>query len=71
MAPRLKRIANALMTCIAATWIGYQALHGEGGLRITSIALLIVGAVTAVGVILDHVPPRPKRRRSREEREVG
>lgn len=70
MTPRLKRIGNALMTCIAVAWFGYQALYGEGGLRITSIALLIVGAVTAVGAILDHVLPRPKRRRSLEKRDV-
>ncbi|KKD06439.1 hypothetical protein [Streptomyces sp. WM6386] len=69
MAPRLKQFGNALITCVAVAWLGYQALYGDGGLRISSIALLIVGAVTAVGAILDHVLPRPKRRRSLEKRD--
>jgi hypothetical protein len=63
MAPRLKRFGNGLMTCMAVVWFGHQAVYGEGGLRIASIVLLIVGAVTAVGAVLDHVLPRPKRRR--------
>ncbi|MFJ9005069.1 hypothetical protein [Streptomyces canus] len=70
MAPRLKQLGNGLMTCIAVAWFGHQAVYGEGGLRITSIALLIVGAVIAVGAILDHVLPRPKRRRAPDKRDA-
>ncbi|MET8077298.1 hypothetical protein [Streptomyces sp. NPDC005303] len=71
MTPRLKRLGNGLMTCIAVVWCGHQALYGEGGLRIVSIALLIVGTVTAIGAILDHVLPRPRRRRSPDKRDAA
>jgi hypothetical protein len=59
------------MTCIAVAWFGNQALYGEGGLRIASIVLLLVGAVTTAGAILDHVLPRPKRRRALDKGDAG
>ncbi|NNN31803.1 hypothetical protein HLK59_15805 [Streptomyces sp. S3(2020)] len=71
MTPPLRRIGSGLMSCIAVAWFGYQALYGEGGLRVLSIALLIVGAATAVGAILDRALPSPKRRRALEKRDVG
>ncbi|MEU0210507.1 hypothetical protein ABZ235_31330 [Streptomyces canus] len=71
MTRRLKQLGNGLMTCIAVAWFGHRALYSEGGLRIASIALLIVGAVTAVGAILDHVLPRPKRRRAPDKRDAA
>ncbi|MEU1192748.1 hypothetical protein [Streptomyces sp. NPDC005859] len=71
MTPRFRRLVNGLMTCIAVAWFGYQALYGEGGLRIASIALLIMGAATTVGAILDHVLPSPKRRRALDRRDAG
>lgn len=71
MAPRLKRLGNGLMTCIAVAWFGYQALYGDGPLRIASILFLLVGVVTAAGAVLDHLRPRSKRRRSLDERNPG
>jgi hypothetical protein len=59
------------MTCIGLTWFGYQAIYGDGvALRLFSIFMLVIGAVTATGAVLDHVRPRPKRRRARE-RDMG
>ncbi|MEW2290700.1 hypothetical protein [Streptomyces sp. NPDC047841] len=66
MEPRWKRFGTGLMNCIALAWFGYQALYGEGMLRIVSALMLVIGVVTTVGAILDHIRPRPKRRRSRE-----
>lgn len=66
MAPRLKRLGNGLMTCIAVVWFGYQALYGTGMLWVVSILFLIIGVVTAAGAVLDYVRPRPKRRRAGE-----
>lgn len=66
MNPRLKRLGNGLMSCVGTAWFGYQALYGEGALRYASILLLIVGAATATGAVLDHFRPRPKRRRAHE-----
>ncbi|SFE81846.1 hypothetical protein SAMN02787118_102734 [Streptomyces mirabilis] len=71
MDPRFRRLGNGLMTCIAVTWFGYQALYGDGMLRIASIFFLVVGAVTTAGAVLDYVRPRPKRRRSLEKRDAG
>lgn len=71
MTPRFKRLGNGLMTCIAMAWFGYQALYGEGALRIASIVLLIVGVVTTAGAVLDHVLPRPKRSRALDKRDAG
>lgn len=71
MTPRLRRLGSGLMTCIAVAWFGNQALYGEGGLRIASIILLLAGAVTTAGAILDHVLPRPKRRRALDKGDAG
>ncbi|TWV53553.1 hypothetical protein FRZ03_09690 [Streptomyces misionensis] len=70
MEPRWKRFGTGLMSCIALAWLGYQALYGEGMLRIASAIMLVIGVVTTAGAILDHIRPRPKRRRSRE-RDAG
>ncbi|MES4889796.1 hypothetical protein [Streptomyces sp. NPDC096012] len=67
MEPRFRRFGDRLMTCIALAWFGYQALYGEGMLRIVSALLFVIGVVTTAGAILDRIRPRPKRRRSREQ----
>ncbi|MEU1593430.1 hypothetical protein ABZ468_11360 [Streptomyces sp. NPDC005708] len=66
MDPRLRRLGDGLMTCIALAWFGYQALYGEGVLRIFSALMSVVVVVTTAGAILDYIRPRPKRRRSSE-----
>ncbi|MEU6576774.1 hypothetical protein [Streptomyces sp. NPDC046805] len=66
MDPRLRRLGGGLMTCIALAWFSYQALYGEWMLRIVSALMLMMIVVTTAGAILDHIRPRPKRRRSRE-----
>ncbi|MEV7131227.1 hypothetical protein [Streptomyces sp. NPDC093260] len=66
MEPRSKRFGTGLTNCMALAWFGYQALYGEGMLRIVSALVSVIGVVTTVGAIPDHIRPRPKRRRSRE-----
>ena len=70
MTPRLKRLGSGVRTCVAVAWFGHEALYGEGGLRIAAIALLLLGVLTAVGAIIDHVLPRPKRRGGRSTGET-
>ncbi|PJM93689.1 hypothetical protein [Streptomyces sp. CB01373] len=66
MDPRLRKIGDRLMTCVALAWFGHQALYGQGMLRLLSALMLVVGVVIAAGAVHDHIRPRPKRRRSRE-----
>lgn len=70
MASWFKRLGNGLMTCVAVAWFGYQALYGEGMMRVSSVVLLLVGAATAVGAVIDHAFPRPKRRRTLEGKDA-
>ncbi|WP_159106668.1 hypothetical protein [Streptomyces rishiriensis] len=67
MEPRLRRFGERLMTCIALAWFGYQARYGQGMLQMVSAGMLVIGVVTIACTILDHIRPRPKRRRSREQ----
>ena len=69
MDPRLRRLGSGLMTCVALAWFGYQALYGDGPLRIFSVLFLAVGLVTTAGAVLDHVRPRPERRRALDGRD--
>lgn len=71
MAPGLVGLGKGLLTCIAVTWFGYQALYGEGALRIASIVFLVAEVLSTAGAVLDYVRPRPKRRRSLEKRDAG
>ncbi|GED89305.1 hypothetical protein TNCT6_63900 [Streptomyces sp. 6-11-2] len=70
MDPRFKRLGNGLMTCIAMAWFGYQALYGDGLLRIGSTVMLVICVIGTASAVLNDIRPRPKRRRSRE-REAG
>lgn len=71
MAPGLVGLGKGLLTGIAVPWFGYQALYGEGALRIASIVFLVAEVLSAAGAVLDYVRPRPKRRRSLEKRDAG
>ncbi|MFF5536674.1 hypothetical protein ACFY71_30135 [Streptomyces cinerochromogenes] len=66
MNPRLRKLGSALLTCVGVAWCGYQAVYGDGALRIFSVFVLVIAAVTGAGAVLDHVRPRPQRRRARE-----
>lgn len=71
MTPRLRRLGRGLMNCVAVAWFGYQAVYGEGPMRIASIILLIAGVVLTAATVLDHALPRPKRRRALDKRDAG
>jgi hypothetical protein len=71
MAPRFAGLGKGLVTCISVPWFGYQALYGQGVLRIGSIFFLVMEVVATAGAVLDYFRPRPKRRRSLEKRDAG
>ncbi|WUD72143.1 hypothetical protein OG937_10810 [Streptomyces sp. NBC_00510] len=70
MDPRLRKLGDGLITCIALTWFGHQAIWGEGVLRMLSALMFVAGAVATAHNIIDYIRPRPKRRRSREQDDV-
>ncbi|AJE41304.1 hypothetical protein CP978_15900 [Streptomyces nodosus] len=70
MDPRLRRLGNGLMTCLAMAWFGHQALYGEGLLRIGSALMLVMTVIAVADAVLNDIRRRPKRRRSRE-RDAG
>lgn len=58
--------------CAAEAYFAVSAVVRTGAGRVSSIALLTVGAFAAAGVVVNDIRPRPKRRRSRErEAEAG
>ncbi len=57
--------------CMAEAYFAVSAVVRTGAGRVSSIALLAVGAFAAVGVVVNDIRPRPKRRRSREREAVA
>lgn len=70
MKQRWRRVGGGLMTSIAVAGFGYQALNGEGMLRIASVFFLVMQVLAIAGAVLDFFRPRPKRRRSLEKRKL-
>lgn len=65
--PRIRRIAGQIMFCVSLLWACGESLYGTGMYRVASILMLIIGGVTLVGMALDHIRPRPKRRRAHKQ----
>ncbi|MFD8911784.1 hypothetical protein [Streptomyces sp. NPDC059575] len=74
MDPRLRKLGEGLMNCVALAWFGYQTLYGQGLMRIASAVMLVICVIGTAGWVVNDVRRRPKRRRARErekEQDVG
>ncbi|WRZ94911.1 hypothetical protein OHB54_41250 [Streptomyces sp. NBC_01007] len=71
MAPRFVGLGKGLVIFILLTSLGRQALYGEGPRQILSVLFSVMGVMATAGAVLDHVRPRPKRRRSAENRDTA